>query len=129
MNTRFISQILLSSLTYLSLFPPQAAQAQILPQPWVSVGGQDEEVTYAVGVRVLGFGVEVGRAPEGATGADILKFISLPIVSPYVGVGWYSQDKGVAVSGGVHISATDHIFIGAGYNSLRGINGQIGVRF
>ncbi len=34
-----------------------------------------------MGVKVLGFGVEVGRGPQGAMGADFLKFLSLPVIS------------------------------------------------
>jgi hypothetical protein len=62
-------------------------------------------------------------------GADVLKFLSLPVISPYVGLGWYSEDKGLAVSGGVQVVTSDHVFVGAGYNSVRGVNGQIGVKF
>jgi opacity protein-like surface antigen len=51
------------------------------------------------------------------------------VVSPYVGLGYYSEDKGLAVSGGVQVSATDNVFVGAGYNSVRGFNGQLGIRF
>jgi hypothetical protein len=124
-----IIKILIPSLSCLSIFVSNQAEAQILPQPWVSVGGKNDEVTYGVGARVLNFGVEVGKSTEGAIGADVLKFISLPVISPYVGLGWYSENKGVAVSGGVQIGATDHVFVGAGYNSVRGFNGQIGVKF
>ena len=55
--------------------------------------------------------------------------MSLPVISPYVGLGWYSEDKGLAVSGGVQVVTSDHVFVGAGYNSVRGVNGQIGVKF
>ncbi|MFO0139855.1 MAG: hypothetical protein ACK513_00320, partial [Aphanizomenon sp.] len=64
-----------------------------------------------------------------AMGADFLKFLGLPFISPYVGIGWYSEDQGVAVSGGVQVVTSDHVFVGAGYNSVRGVNGQIGVKF
>jgi hypothetical protein len=124
-----IAQILISSLSCLTIFLPSQASAQFLPQPWVSVGEKEGEVTYAVGVRALDFGVEIGTGPDSATGADVLKFLSLPVISPYVGVGWYSEDKGVAFSGGVQVGATDNIFIGAGYNSVRGFNGQLGIKF
>jgi hypothetical protein len=125
----FIANLLISSLSCLTLFVPRSASAQVLPQPWVSIGEKDGEVTYAVGVRALDFGVELGRGPNGATGADVLKFISLPVISPYVGVGWYSEDKGVAFSGGVQVGINENVFIGGGYNSVRGLNGQLGIRF
>ncbi|WP_414529845.1 hypothetical protein [Nodularia chucula] len=129
MKKAVITQILISSLSGLTLFLPSQASAQFLPQPWVSIGEKDGDVTYAVGIRALDFGVELGRGPDGATGADVLKFISLPVISPYVGVGWYSEDKGVAFSGGVQVGAGDNVFIGGGYNSVRGVNGQLGIRF
>ncbi len=129
MKKAVLAKILISSLSCLTAFVPSQASAQFLPQPWVSVGGKDGEVTYAVGARAFDFGVEVGRGPDGAVGADVLKFLSLPVISPYVGVGWYSEDKGVAVSGGVQVSATDNVFIGGGYNSVRGFNGQLGIKF
>lgn len=129
MKKAVITKILISSLSCLPLLFPSQASAQFLPRPWVSVGEKDGEVTYAVGVRALGFGVELGKGPDDAVGGDVLKFISLPIISPYVGVGWYSEDKGVAYSGGVHVGATDNLFLGAGYNSVRGVNGQIGIKF
>ncbi|WP_413173040.1 hypothetical protein [Anabaena azotica] len=119
----------ITSLGLLVLLNPNQASAQIVPQPWVSVGGKDGDVTYAVGARALNLGVEVGTGADGATGVDVLKFINLPVISPYVGVGYYSEDKGVAFSGGVQANATEHIFLGAGYNSVRGFNGQLGVKF
>jgi hypothetical protein len=105
-----IVKILIPSLSCLSIFVSKQAEAQILPQPWVSVGGKNDEVTYAVGARVLNFGVELGKSTEGAMGADVLQFISLPVISPYVGLGWYSENKGVAFSGGVQIGATESCF-------------------
>ena len=74
-------------------------------------------------------GLELGKGEDGATGVDVLKFIRVPVVSPYVGLGLYSADKGVAFSGGVQVGATDSVFVGVGYNTIRGINGQVGVRF
>lgn len=74
-------------------------------------------------------GVELGTGSDGATGVDVLKFIRVPLVSPYIGLGLYSADKGIAVSGGVQVGATDNVFVGVGYNTVRGINGQVGVRF
>ncbi|OUL36014.1 hypothetical protein BV372_08935 [Nostoc sp. T09] len=129
MKKAVIAKTLIASLGFLTLFTPNQASAQLIPQPWVSVGGNDGDVTYAVGARALNLGVELGTGPDGATGVDVLKFINLPVISPYVGLGYYSEDKGVAVSGGVQVGATDHIFVGAGYNSVRGFNGQLGVRF
>lgn len=129
MKTAVIAKTLIASLGFLTLFTPSQASAQLIPQPWVSVGSNDGDVTYAVGARAFNLGVELGTGPDGATGVDVLKFLSLPVISPYVGLGYYSEDKGVAVSGGVQVGATDNIFVGAGYNSVRGFNGQLGVRF
>ena len=129
LKTAVITKIFIATLGVLALFTPSQASAQLIPQPWVSVGGKDGDVTYAVGARALDLGVELGVGPDGATGVDVLKFISLPVISPYVGVGYYSEDKGVAVSGGVQVSASKHIFVGAGYNSVRGLNGQLGIKF
>lgn len=129
MKTAVIAKTLIASLGLLTFFTPSQASAQLIPQPWVSVGGNDGDITYAVGARALDFGVELGFGPNGSTGVDVLKFLSLPVISPYVGLGYYSEDKGVAVSGGVQVGATDNIFVGAGYNSVRGFNGQLGVRF
>lgn len=129
MKNAFIGKILFASLSFLALLNPQSADAQIIPQPWVSVGSQEGDITYSVGARALDLGAELGFGPNGSTGVDILKFISLPVISPYVGLGYYSADKGVAFSGGVQVNATDHVFLGVGYNSVRGINGQLGVRF
>jgi hypothetical protein len=129
MKSLLIVKTLITSWGFLVLFNPSHTSAQIIPQPWVSVGGKDGDVTYAVGTKALGLGVEVGTGEDGATGGDILKFINLPVISPYVGVGYYSEDKGVAVSGGVHANATKNIFVGAGYHSVRGFNGQLGIKF
>ena len=129
MKRPIITKILITSLGLITLFASNQASAQIIPQPWVSVGGNEGDTTYAVGVRAFNLGVEVGSGPDGATGVDVLKFVSLPVISPYVGLGYYSEDKGVAVSGGVQVSATDNFFIGAGYNSVRGFNGQLGIKF
>ncbi len=129
MKKAIIAKILTTSLGSIAIFTPNQASAQLIPQPWVSVGAKDGDVTYAVGARALDLGVEVGSGVDGATGVDVLKFISLPVISPYVGLGYYSEDKGVAVSGGVQVSATDNVFVGAGYNSVRGFNGQLGIKF
>ncbi len=63
----------------------------------------------------MGFGVELGFA-DSETGVDVLKFIELPVISPYVGIGLYSGDKNVAVSGGVQVGVADNLFLGVGYN-------------
>jgi len=128
-KTRLIKITLITSLTSLGLIFSQEASAQLVPQPWVSVGVKDSDVTFSVGARALDVGVELGNGPDGATGVDVLKFFSLPVISPYVGLGLYSADKGVAVSGGVQVGAADNIFLGLGYNSVRGVNGQVGLRF
>lgn len=129
MKRAVIVKTLIASLGFLALFAPSQASAQVIPQPWVSVGAKDGDTTYAVGARALNLGVELGSGPDGSTGVDVLKFISLPVISPYVGVGYYSEDKGVALSGGVQVGAGDRFFIGGGYNSVRGVNGQLGIRF
>ncbi|BAZ41342.1 hypothetical protein NIES4101_73080 [Calothrix sp. NIES-4101] len=124
-----LTQTLLASASLLALFAPFPASAQLAPQPWVSVGSKDGDITYSAGARALNLGAEIGVGPDGATGIDVLKFLSLPYLSPYVGLGYYSNDKGVAVSGGVQVGATKNVFVGAGYNSVRGFNGQLGIRF
>lgn len=129
MKQAIILKTLITSISLLTLFAPNQVSAQLVPQPWVSVGEQDGDITYSVGVRALNYGVELGNGPDGSTGVDVLKFISLPVISPYVGLGYYSEDKGVAVSGGFQVGATNNVFVGAGYNSVRGFNGQIGIRF
>jgi hypothetical protein len=115
---------------FLTLFPGEAS-SQLIPQPWVSVGGSEGEATFSVGARAFNVGVELGRGPDDSTGVDALGFISLPLVplSPYVGLGYYTEDEGVAVSGGVQVNAARNLMVGAGYNSVRGFNGQVGLRF
>ena len=112
-----------------ALLAPSRVNSQLIPQPWVSVGVKDSEATFSVGARAINWGVELGKADDGATGVDVLKFIRVPVISPYVGLGLYSADKGVAFSGGVQVGATDNVLVGVGYNTIRGINGQVGVRF
>lgn len=104
------------------------AQSQILPEVWATVGSVDDLVSYGAGVRFTGIGVEVGTGEEGATGGDLLTFLSFPIVSPYLGLGYYSGDESVAYSGGVHVTAGS-LVIGGGYHSIRGVNGQLGFKF
>ncbi|MDJ0535596.1 MAG: hypothetical protein QNJ70_24435 [Xenococcaceae cyanobacterium MO_207.B15] len=119
----------LSSTALLLFSTVTPAYSQFLPQVWGTVGTQDDDISYGAGLKWAGFGVEVGTGKEGATGGDVLTFISLPFVSPYVGLGVYSGDDTVAYSGGVHLYPGSRIFIGGGYHSIRGINGKLGFRF
>lgn len=128
MNTTIIKLSLLASLTILVGLTPNQANCQVVPQPWISGGVEDSDLTFSIGARALGIGVELGVGPNGATGVDVLKFINLPVISPYVGLGLYSEDEGVAISGGVQLGVSDHVFLGVGYNSVRGVNGQFGLR-
>jgi len=118
----------IASIGLLGLFNPNQASAQLIPEPWVAIGSKDSAITYAGGVKVFGFGLEVGTGKDGVMGTDVLKFINLPFISPYVGVGYYSTKQEVSLSGGIHVETSKHIFIGAGYNSVRGFNGQIGIK-
>ncbi|GAB4542820.1 MAG: hypothetical protein Tsb0014_35900 [Pleurocapsa sp.] len=104
------------------------ASSQVLPSVWGTVGSVDDLVSYGVGARFLGTGIEIGTGEEGATGGDFLTFISFPVVSPYVGIGFYSGDETIAYSGGVHISPFKRFLFGAGYHSIRGVTGQIGFK-
>jgi hypothetical protein len=121
--------IAFASLTGAGLMAATSAQAQLIPEPWVSIGTRDSAVTYSVGVKLFDLGAEFGTGSQGATGVDVLKFISIPFVSPYVGLGYYSGRESVAYSGGVKFYPPGNLFYGAGYHSIRGINGQVGVRF
>lgn len=129
MKLRLIGKTLMTSLALVVLFASKPAASQLVPRPWISVGVKDDDPTFSVGAKVIGLGVELGAGPDGATGVDVLKFVNLPVVSPYVGLGLYSEDKGVAYSGGVQVDASDNLFVGVGYNSVRGVNGQVGLRF
>lgn len=129
MKLRLIGKTLMTSLALVTLFAHKPAASQLVPRPWVSVGVKDDDPTFSVGAKAIGLGVELGAGPDGATGVDVLKFVNLPVVSPYVGLGLYSEDKGVAYSGGVQVDASDRLFVGVGYNSVRGVNGQVGLRF
>ena len=129
MKFKLIGKTLMTSLAVVILLVPKPAASQLVPRPWVSVGVKDDEPTFSVGAKAIGLGVELGAGPDGATGVDVLKFVNLPVVSPYVGLGLYSEDKGVAYSGGVQVDASDNLFVGVGYNSVRGVNGQVGLRF
>ncbi len=124
-----MQKILVIAVSLGALLAPSRVHSQLIPQPWVSVGVNDSDPTFALGARAINWGVELGTGADGATGVDVLKFIRVPVISPYVGLGLYSADKGVAVSGGVQVGATDNVFVGVGYNTVRGINGQVGVRF
>lgn len=124
-----ILSIAFASIAGASLITATSAQAQLLPEPWVSVGTNNSAVTYSAGVRVFDLGAEFGTGAQGATGVDVLKFISLPFVSPYVGLGYYSGKDSIAYSGGVKLAPPGNISYGVGYHSIRGINGQIGIKF
>ncbi|WP_310428734.1 hypothetical protein [Chamaesiphon sp. VAR_48_metabat_135_sub] len=104
------------------------ASAQLIPEPWVTVGTKDSNLSYGVGVKIFDLGVEVATVSGGVTGFDALKFFGFPLVSPYAGLGLYG-DKGVAYSGGVQFTPPGNTFFGAGYHSIRGINGQVGFKF
>ena len=104
------------------------AYSQLLPQVWATVGSVDDLVSYGAGVRFAGTGIEVGTGEEGATGGDFLTFVTFPVVSPYVGIGYYSGDETIAYSGGVHIGI-EKLVIGGGYHSVRGVNGKLGFKF
>jgi len=104
------------------------ASSQILPEIWATVGSVDDLVSYGAGIRFAGTAIEVGTGEEGATGADFLTFVPLPVVSPYVGIGYYTGDESVAYSGGIHVSAGKFL-VGGGYHSVRGINGKLGFKF
>ncbi|PPS41172.1 hypothetical protein B1A85_17815 [Chroococcidiopsis sp. TS-821] len=123
-----IKEILAAS-ALVVLAAPHPVNAQIIPQPWVSVGGREGDVTFSVGARAFDFGVELGRGPNGASGVDVLRFLSLPVISPYVGIGLYSEDQGIALSGGLQVNTANNLVVGVGYNSVRGVNGQVGIRF
>ncbi len=117
------------ALSVLGLSWAGTAQAQLVPQAWATLGSKDASITYSAGVRLFDLGAEFGTGPNGATGIDVLKFISLPVVSPYVGLGWYSGKDTIAYSGGVQVAPPGNIYYGVGYHSIRGLNGQVGIKF
>jgi hypothetical protein len=119
-----IAGILATMLAPIHVVP---AAAQLIPEPWVTVGAKDGSVTYGAGVKFFDLGVEIGVSPKRVTGVDALKFFSLPTISPYVGLGIYGSD--VAYSGGVQFTPGGNTFFGVGYNSIRGVNGQVGFKF
>lgn len=115
--------------TVVSTLVAAPASSQILPEVWATVGSVDDLVSYGAGARFAGSGIEIGTGEDGATGGDFLTFFSFPVVSPYVGVGYYTGDETIAYSGGLHISAGRRLVIGGGYHSVRGINGKLGFTF
>lgn len=128
MQFKSICGLIFTILVTVNLIEVNPASAQLVPEPWVTVGSKDSNLTYGVGVKVFDLGVEVGTVSKGATGVDALKFFSFPAVSPYVGLGLYG-DRGVAYSGGVQFTPSGNTFFGVGYHSIRGINGQVGFKF
>ncbi|MEL6495474.1 MAG: hypothetical protein AAFQ41_10170 [Cyanobacteria bacterium J06623_7] len=121
----FITGLLAASASAICASP---ASSQILPEVWGTVGSVDDLVSYGAGVRFAGTGIEIGTGEEGATGADFLTFVTFPVLSPYVGIGYYTGDETIAYSGGLHVSA-GKIIVGGGYHSVRGINGKLGFKF
>ncbi|PLZ83993.1 hypothetical protein CBP16_02445, partial [Fischerella thermalis WC217] len=71
MKTATIFRKIITSVGFLVLFTPQITHAQLVPQPWVSVGSKDGDVTYSVGARALNWGAELGIGPDSATGVDV----------------------------------------------------------
>jgi hypothetical protein len=107
--------------------PIAPVSAQLVPEPWVTVGSRNGTVSYGVGVKIFDLGAEITNS-AGTTGVDVLKFFGFPLVSPYAGLGIYG-DRGVAYSGGVQFTPPGNTFFGVGYHSIRGINGQVGIKF
>jgi hypothetical protein len=114
-------------LAAIGLIQVAPAAAQLVPEPWVTVGSKDGTISYGAGVKIFDLGAEIGTG-SNVSGVDVLKFFSFPAVSPYVGLGIYG-DRGVAYSGGVHLTPPGNTFFGIGYHSIRGINGQVGIKF
>ncbi len=113
--------------TSVSMFCVSPALSQVSPEIWGTVGSIDDLVSYGAGVKLGRTGIEVGTGEDGATGADFLTFIGFPIISPYLGVGYYSGDETIAYSGGAHLNLGSLLVIGGGYHSVRGPNGQLGL--
>ena len=125
LKSAIVTSVVSAGLTTICVSP---ASSQILPEVWATVGSVDDLVSYGAGIRFAGTALEVGTGEEGATGADFLTFIPLPVVSPYVGIGYYSGDESIAYSGGIHIGLGKFL-IGGGYHSVRGPNGKLGIKF
>ncbi len=124
---KFVSTSLLTACVSTIYTLPASSQV-FSPEVWSTVGSSNNLVSYGAGVRFLGTGIEIGTGEEGATGGDFLKFLTLPLVSPYLGLGYYSGDETIAYSGGVHLGF-NNLVLGAGYHSVRGINGKLGLKF
>lgn len=118
------SSILTASI---SMFSATPVFSQVSPEIWGTVGAIDDSVSYGAGARLGRTGIEVGTGEDGATGGDFLTFIRLPLVSPYLGLGYYSGDEAIAYSGGVHLNFANFLVIGGGYHSVRGPNGKLGL--
>ena len=121
----FVTSILTACVSAVCAAP---AHSQLLPQVWATVGSVDDLISYGAGVRFAGTGIEVGTGEDGATGGDFLTFVTFPVISPYVGIGYYTGDETIAYSGGVHLGA-GRLVIGGGYHSVRGVNGKLGLKF
>lgn len=82
---KLLNKTLIASASLLALLNPLSASAQLIPQPWVSVGSKDGDITYSAGARALNLGAEIGVGPDGSTGVDVLKFylylLSLPTLA------------------------------------------------
>ncbi|WP_309735902.1 hypothetical protein, partial [Chamaesiphon sp. OTE_75_metabat_556] len=124
MQFKSIAGSILATLVTLGAIQATPVSAQLVPEPWVTVGTRDGSVSYGAGVKVFDIGAEIATV-NGKTGVDALKFFSLPAVSPFVGLGVYGGD--VAYSGGVQFSPGGNTFFGVGYHSIRGVNGQVGI--
>jgi hypothetical protein len=128
MQFKFICGSMFAILSATAPLLTAPVSAQLVPEPWVTVGSKDGTVSYGAGVKIFDLGAEIGTGAGNVTGVDVLKFFSFPFASPYAGLGIYG-DKGVAYSGGVHFTPAGNTFFGIGYHSVRGINGQVGIRF
>ena len=128
MNFKSICGSISAMVAVVSLIQATPASAQLIPEPWVTIGTKDSSLTYGLGVKFFDFGAEIGTGPNGVTGVDALKFFSFPVISPYVGLGLYG-DKGLTYTGGVQFYPPGNTFFGVGYHSIRGISGQVGFKF
>jgi len=113
--------------TWLTILGAPSASGQSLPEVWGTVGAIDDLISYGAGVKFGSNGIEVGTGEEGATGADFLTFVGFPVISPYLGLGYYSGDETIAYSGGAHLNLGSLLVIGGGYHSVRGPNGKLGL--